>query len=133
MYVAWQTPLDISPIVFGDMAGGISVTLGDITLHVPEGTEAAYGAADTWKEFRIVGDQPNAVASPEAQKVWVHGGLLHVHTSQAERVEIYALSGQRLYAAGKVAGQAVFSLSSLPRGILIVRGAGGWSGKVMNN
>jgi hypothetical protein len=127
VYVSWQTPLEITADVFNYL------TPGEITLHVPEGTEAVYRAADTWKEFRIAGDLPNAVASLEAQKVWAHGGALHVHTPQAERIEVYALSGQLLYVARKDAGPTVFSRPSLPRGVLIVRGSTGWTEKTVNN
>jgi hypothetical protein len=127
VYVSWLTPLS------GAASAFLDITPGEITLHVPEGTEAAYGAIMPWKEFRIVGDLPNAVASPEAQKVWSHGGLLHVHTPQAERIEVYALTGQRLYAARKDAGPTVLRLPSLPHGLLIVRGSTGWTEKVVNS
>jgi sorbitol-specific phosphotransferase system component IIA len=129
MYVSWSTPLNIPADVFSSF-----VRIEEVTLHVPEGTEAVYGAADTWKDFRIVGDLPPlAVASPEAQKVWSHGGALHVYTPQAERIEVYALTGQRLYASRKEAGPAVLRLTALPRGLLIVRGSTGWTEKVMNS
>jgi hypothetical protein len=125
--VSWPAPLSIAADVF------TGLTLGEIILHVPEGTEAAYRAADTWKEFRVGGNPPDGTVSPEAQKVWSHKGVLYVHTPQAERIEIYALNGQRLYAARKDAGPAVFSLIAFPRGVLVVRSDGGWSEKVVNH
>jgi hypothetical protein len=99
---------------------------------VPEATDAAYGTADTWNEFHIVA-KPLSVVTLETQKIWLHGGALHVHTPQAERIEVYTLSGQLFYAARKNAGQAIFNLTTLPRGVLIVRGANGWSEKIINN
>jgi hypothetical protein len=126
MYVSWPTPLSITADVFN------GVTPGDITLHVPEGTEAAYGAADTWKEFRIAGDVPPlGAASLEAQKVWLHNGVLYVDTPKSERIEVYALNGQLLYSVRKTEGQAAFDLNSLPGGVLIVRGESGWTEKIM--
>jgi hypothetical protein len=128
IYVSWPAPPSITADVF------LGLTLGEITLHVPEDTETVYRAADTWKEFRIVDDHsPLGVASFEAQKVWAHGGVLHVHTLQAERIKIYALSGQLLYVARKNADPTVFSLTALPRGVLIVCSSAGWTKKIMNN
>ncbi|MDR0395602.1 MAG: leucine-rich repeat domain-containing protein, partial [Tannerella sp.] len=45
IYVFRQTPLDIPENVF------LALPLEEITLHVPEGTEAAYRAANPWKDF----------------------------------------------------------------------------------
>ena len=47
--VSWPTPLAISSYVFS------GVTLSAVTLHVPQGTEAAYGAASVWENFFIPG------------------------------------------------------------------------------
>jgi hypothetical protein len=76
---------------------------------------------------------PLAAVSLEAQKVWSHRGTLYVRTPQAERIEIYSLTGQQVYIGLKEAGQTVISLTTLPRGLLIVRGASGWTEKVINN
>jgi hypothetical protein len=51
--VGWTATLP--PIDAGIFAG---LTLADITLHIPDGTESVYKAAEVWQEFRIVED-PN--------------------------------------------------------------------------
>jgi hypothetical protein len=51
--VNWTTtPPAINNNVFMDL------TLSNITLHVPDGTKAMYEAAEVWKEFNIVEQQP---------------------------------------------------------------------------
>jgi hypothetical protein len=62
VYVDWPSPLPITSNVFS------FATLGNITLHVPEGTESAYSESNNWKEFRIVSLPPTAGVSLEAQK-----------------------------------------------------------------
>jgi hypothetical protein len=78
-------------------------------------------------------DDPNATDSPaDASQIRTYGGLLHVRTPHAERVEIYSPAGQLLYMMQKDAGTAVIRLNTLPRGLLIVRTAGGQTEKIVN-
>jgi hypothetical protein len=66
---------------------------------------------------------PSATTSPEAPEIRSHAGRLHVRTPHAERVEVYALTGQLLHTTQKPPGEAVISLHALPPGILVVRTA----------
>ena len=49
VYVEWATPLSVPPSTFS------GVPESAVTLHVPAGKEALYGAADVWKQFHIPG------------------------------------------------------------------------------
>ena len=48
--VPWQIPLVINSDVFS----GLTVSLSDITLKVPDGTAATYEAATVWQDFSII-------------------------------------------------------------------------------
>jgi YD repeat-containing protein len=68
-------------------------------------------------------------ASVEASQVLYYKGLLTVNTPVAEQIAVYSVAGQLLYRAQKTSGEATFDLSSLPRGVLIIRGSSGWTKK----
>lgn len=48
--VEWQEPLAVPENIFEN------INYSNVTLYVPEGTKAAYKAADVWKEFFMDGD-----------------------------------------------------------------------------
>ena len=50
--VAWDTPLRVPDNTFD------GVNTANVTLKVPAGTEAAYRAADVWKEFKVGDTEP---------------------------------------------------------------------------
>jgi hypothetical protein len=66
----------------------------------------------------------------EAPEILYYNSRLIVRTAQAERIDVYSVTGQLFYQSQKTAGEATFDLSSLPRGVLIVRGSSGWAKKV---
>jgi hypothetical protein len=49
VYVAWSNPAEVS---YGSDIFA-NVTVADVTLYIPEGTENAYLRIDTWKNFKI--------------------------------------------------------------------------------
>jgi hypothetical protein len=57
--------------------------------------------------------------------------VLIVGTPQAEQIAVYSLTGSLLYADRKIAGEAVFRIGHLPRGVLIVQGSSGWTQKIV--
>jgi hypothetical protein len=108
--------------------GSYEVTLQDIDL--------SFASAETvihQDEIKVPVSisAPSGLTSVEALTVWYVNGILTVHTPKAERIEIYSVSGQRLYVARKEAGKATFDLNGLPRGVLIVRGGSGWVRKIV--
>ncbi|MDR0348341.1 MAG: DUF3836 domain-containing protein [Tannerella sp.] len=76
---------------------------------------------------------PNAIeqtVDAETQ-AYVSGGTLHIRTAHAAQIEIYTLSGVRVYAGRIQAGFTAVSAGSLPKGVLIIRSSSGWVGKVV--
>ncbi|MDR1674890.1 MAG: hypothetical protein LBR86_00225, partial [Tannerella sp.] len=61
---------------------------------------------------------------------YIHGDLLYIRTVRAERIEIYALNGAKVYEGTVPAGTTTLPADRLPKGVLIVRGSG-WTGKVV--
>lgn len=56
---------------------------------------------------------------------------LYVNSAKAETVYVYALNGSLLFSKDKTEGQAVFTIHTSEK-ILIVRGSSGWAQKVVN-
>jgi hypothetical protein len=90
IHVAWQTPLTLSTTLFGDhITGSPTVTFEDITLRTCRKERRRLTVRPIRGKSSVLSAicPPLAVASlEEAQKVWSHGGSLHVHTPQAERI-----------------------------------------------
>jgi len=101
--VNWATPLAVSES--DNLFKYISdEELAAITLYVPQGTKDAYAAADVWKKFNIVEQQPTGIATATA-------------TERATVAGIYTLGGAKL--------------SRPQRGIVVVRMSDGTSRKVL--
>jgi hypothetical protein len=66
-----------------------------------------------------------------ASAVWYYGGLLSVRTPAIESVTVYSLSGVAVFRAEKDAGLATYRLNDLPRGVYVVKGGSGWTGKIV--
>jgi hypothetical protein len=126
VHIAWTEDRDLLPpvsAIYEIKISDLAITLGDQTIQRNEiSVPVIAGGATT-----------TATETFETLKVWAHSGFLHVHTPHAEQIEIYALTGQLIHKARKDAWPAVIHLTSLPRGILIVHGASGWTEKIVNN
>ncbi|MDR2118135.1 MAG: leucine-rich repeat domain-containing protein [Tannerellaceae bacterium] len=124
--VRWTTPLAIGDYVF-------SLTPLD-TLRVPSGTKALYKAANGWKDFKYITEEAatGLLPAPSPASLSCTQGILTVHTPGSEQISVYTPGGVLLYSARKEAGEAVFRIGHLPRGILIVQGSSGWSGKTVH-
>jgi hypothetical protein len=66
----------------------------------------------------------------EAPEVWYDRGVLTVRTPVAEEIAVYTVSGSLLCLTQKAPGEAVYRLTHLPRGVLIVKGSSGWVKKI---
>jgi hypothetical protein len=110
-------------------AGDYEVTVSDINL-----TLSNSGTTVHQDEIRVpvTVDGPTGIESVGASQIWFYRGILHVNTPVSERIDVYSVSGLRLYTAQKLEGEARFNLGGLPRGILIVRGGSGWARKIKN-
>lgn len=82
-------------------------------LYVPAGTEAAYGAADGWKQFptiKAIVETGVAANRVNGAKVTARGGVINVEGAEGD-VEVYNAVGQLLYKGAadaiSVAGKGV--------------------------
>ena len=94
--VEWETPLSVPVNVFEQ------VNTSDITLFVPDGTEALYQEADVWKDFGTIEKYEfTSNASPLAMrgvKVWSQNGVLYITgLTPGKPLYIYNLAGQLVY------------------------------------
>jgi hypothetical protein len=97
----------------------LEVTLGDETVIREDEIRVAVSTGPT-------GNEP-LEATPGIR---YHNGVLSVHTPASEAVTVYSLSGVAVFRAGKDAGPATYRLNGLPRGVYIVKGGSGWTGKI---
>jgi hypothetical protein len=88
------------------------VTIDEITVYLVKGTTVGISSADNNPSVRY------------------SNGALAVNTPASERIEIYSISGALLYSVQKPTGEAIYTISHLPKGILIVRGSSGWVKKI---
>jgi hypothetical protein len=63
--------------------------------------------------------------------VYIMNHRLYVNSAKAETVSVYSLNGSLLFSKDKADGQAVFSIGTQEK-VLIVRGGSGWVQKVAN-
>jgi hypothetical protein len=111
-----------------------SVSAGsyDVKLHDVELTNLNSGETGYQEEVSTSVTVEDATGSErvEAPEILYYNGRLTVRTAKAERIDVYSVTGQLFYQSQKAAGEATFDLSSLPRGVLIIRGSSGWVKKV---
>jgi len=116
------------------------------TLYVPVGSKPLYESHAQWGQFGAIVEDPSLQSAPYkdgitgdvglsagSTEACLQGNLLHVTSPIAESITVYSLSGNVLYQTKKSAGEAVFKVGGLPRGILIVRGSSGWAQKLFMN
>jgi hypothetical protein len=60
---------------------------------------------------------------------FISGDNLHVNTPQAETIELYSITGNRLFRQAKPAGEAIFPIGNIRDKMLIVKGSSGWAKK----
>ena len=78
---------------------------------------------------------PSSNESPAAETVQVYtvNGTLTVQSPTAEIISIYSASGALHIQEHKDSGTAVYDITTLPQGVLIVKGSNGWAKKVVND
>jgi hypothetical protein len=108
--------------------GSYEVALQNIDLSLTSGEKVIH--QDEIK-VPVTISNPSGLTSVDGSTVWYVNGILTVNTPQSEQIEVYSVSGQRLYVARKEAGKSTFDLNGLPRGVLIVHGGSGWVRKIV--
>jgi Leucine-rich repeat (LRR) protein len=110
---------------FGDVSGA--------TLHVPVGTAALYRAADEWKKFGTIIEDPalsTAFLPSPLVTVFSVGTTLSVLSPSSETLTLYSPSGSLLFRSSKLPGHVTFTIGHLPKGVIIVKGSTGWVRKL---
>jgi hypothetical protein len=148
VFVSWPLPKFI-PVLGGGLFE--SVNLANSTLHVPADTKWRYEEVDTWKAFGTIlesvaggegepdpdpdpdpanSDAIETLDSPRTE-VSYSDNILTVTSPSAEQVEIYSITGARVYKADKIPGTATYNINHLPKSPLIIRGSSGWTQKII--
>jgi hypothetical protein len=120
--IAYTTDETVAEGSYEIVISDLEVTLSDNTVIREDEIRVAVTVAPT-------GNEP-LEASPEIR---YHNGVLSVRTAVSETVTVYSLSGVAVFRVEKDAGLATFRLNGLSRGVYIVRGGSGWTGKVMSD
>jgi hypothetical protein len=110
--------------------GAYTATISQVNLELNDGTRiieehipvtldvARYGTHNEWLETASV-------------QAYADGNLLTVRSDVAETIEVYLLTGQRIFSVNKPAGEYRFDVRSIPQGVVIVKGSAGWAKKVV--
>jgi hypothetical protein len=127
VFVGWPAPFAINEYVFEN------TPIASATLHVPAGTKALYEEADVWKDFGTITEGSSSSVPPISPNTYIYyeQGILTVYTPAAEQIAVYSATGQLLYRAQKAAGEAVYRIDRLQRGVLIIQGSSGWVKKIV--
>ena len=64
-------------------------------------------------------------------KMYISGQDLFIESPFEELIEIYSISGVRLFKGNKEAGQFVVSMEHYPEGLLIIKSDIGWNRKII--
>ena len=108
-------------------AGDYAVKLTDVNLQMNSGETVHQDEITVPIHVTSTGN-----ATVDATAVTYANGLLTVNTAQAEQINVYALSGARIFSAQKDAGRMTFDLSRLAKGVYIVTG-NAWTRKIIDN
>ena len=73
----------------------------------------------------------NEFVESQQLNAYIKDNRLYVNSAKAETVYVYSLNGTLLFSKDKAEGQAVFSLNTQEK-VLIVRGSSGWVQKAAN-
>ncbi|MDR1381186.1 MAG: hypothetical protein LBJ47_06865, partial [Tannerella sp.] len=79
------------------------------------------------------GGTGNETVGTSSVQATCFNGVLTVTSPSDEQVELYSTSGALIYGTHKTPGTVTCRIGHLPHGVLVVRGASGWSRKVMLN
>ena len=83
----------------------------------------------------LQGDDPNSnePLATETAHAYAANGALTVQSPVAEEVSIYSANGTLYLQKRKGSGIATYDITTLPQGVLIVKGSSGWAKKVVND
>jgi uncharacterized protein YjdB len=73
----------------------------------------------------------NEFIEDQGPNAYMMDNRLYVNSAKAETVSVYSLNGALLFSKDKIDGQAIFSIQTQDK-VLVVRGSSGWAQKVAN-
>ena len=97
---------------------------------------ATTGEIENAEKIEISGVyDPTGIKTPEpfAANVYVSNGSLYIQSGVSEAIDIYTVSGVKIFNATKSPGVISASCDRFPKGLLIVKGSSGWVKKVENH
>jgi uncharacterized protein YjdB len=114
-----------------------NITPGNTIFHIiVRGENRSITQEYHVKVTKQAGVMPNGgtgISNPgtATAQVYVAGGILHIESPVSERIDIYSVTGNRLYSVEKPAGKTTFAGTASGR-ILIVKGSSGWVKKIVD-
>jgi hypothetical protein len=128
MFVGW---LKIPKFTSFSLSGDVS----NSTLHVPVGTVPLYRSANIWNMFGKIVEYPADSSDvdellPEGVELSCSNGVLMVESPKRETITVSSIVGRELYFDNKPSGRAVFDISHLLKGTILVKGSSGWRKKL---
>jgi hypothetical protein len=107
--------------------GGYEGTLHNAILNLSDGTTVRQEEINV----PLIVKNTTGLETIQAPKVWYDSGILTINTPKAEEIAVYSIAGTLLYQGRKAAGEVVFRINWLPKGVLIVKGESGWVKKIV--
>lgn len=127
----YQTIMDIAYQVDPALGKGTyEALIKDLDFELNDGTHIIEQERAVNIEVLRYGTAIDKISSGKGC-IYLSDQNLVVDTENAESIEIYSVSGVKLYSGSKAAGKAEINISGLPQGVLIVRGGSGWTTKVV--
>ncbi len=127
----YQTIMDIAYLVDPALEKGTyEALIKDLDFELNDGTHIIEQERAVNIEVFRYGTAIDKINSGKGS-IHLSGQNLVVDTENAESIEIYSVSGVKLYSGSKAAGKAEINISGLPQGVLIIRGGSGWTTKVV--
>jgi len=102
----------------------------EVAVLLINGNTGEIENADLIKISGVYTDLP-VFTSVNKANVWISNQNLYIESDVSETIDIYNISGVKIYHTEKKPGTVFVSLERLPEGILIVKGSSGWVKKVI--
>ena len=116
------TPVTISANVFN------GVTISNIPLTVPVGSEASYKAANVWKNFKLIAtlstslfEKNNKIAAYPNPST----GIFNIQTQENTNVEVFDALGRKIKSQKNIVETSQLDLSEFNSGIYLLKTANG--------
>jgi len=126
--VSWKSSATgIADVDASGIVTALAAGTARITVTTADGGKTAY--CDIKVEVNTEINNPVVYAA----NVYVNNQNLFIESKDAETIDIYSISGVKIYNTTKSSGLISISCNRLPDGLLIVKGSNGWVKKVVKS